>query len=164
MESGMSLMNELNSDRAAMRTRLLDALGTLKGLPMVDGSRLGAIGFCFGGKCVLDLARGGAGIRAGVSFHGVYDPPPFPNAPMTAKLLICHGWNDPLSTPEASVALANELTKAGVDWQFHAYGHTGHAFTASNIPLDATKTFGFQPDTNRRSWKAMTDFLAEALN
>jgi dienelactone hydrolase len=164
MESGMSLMAEINDDRTVMRARLLDALATLKGLPAVDTARLAAIGFCLGGKCVLDLARAGADIKGAVSFHGVYDAPPFPNAPMTAKLLICHGWNDPLATPDAFVGLANELTGASVDWQIKAYGHTGHAFTAENLPLDETKTFGFQPDTYRRSWKAMTDFLAEALS
>jgi dienelactone hydrolase len=164
MEEGMALMKEIATDRTVMRTRLLDVLATLKESPAVDTSRLGAIGFCFGGQCVLDLARAGADIKGGVSFHGVYDAPPFPNASMSAKLLICHGWNDPLSTPDALMGLAKELTEAGVDWQIQAYGHTGHAFTAENIPLDATKTFGFQPDTYRRSWKAMKDFLAEALS
>jgi len=164
MESGMLLMAEINDDRTVMRTRLLDALATLKGLPAVDTARLAAIGFCLGGKCVLDLARAGADIKGAVSFHGVYDAPPFPNAPMTAKLLVCHGWNDPLAAPDTLVGLANELTGAGVDWQIQAYGQTGHAFTAENLPLDETKTFGFQPDTYRRSWKAMTDFLAEALS
>jgi dienelactone hydrolase len=163
MESGMSLMKEISDDRTVLRIRLLDALATLRGLPAVDASRLGAIGFCFGGQCVLDLARAGADIKVGVSFHGLYDAPPFPNATMTAKLLICHGWNDPLAAPDTVVRLATELTEAGVDWQIQAYGHTGHAFTAENIPLDATKTFGFQPNTYRRSWKAMTDFLAEVL-
>ncbi len=161
MESGMALMKEVSDDRTVMRARLLDGLATLKGSLAVDTSRLGAIGFCFGGQCVLDLARAGADIKGGVSFHGVYDAPPFPNAPISAKLLICHGWNDPLSTPDA---LAKELTESGVDWQIQAYGHTGHAFTAENIPLDETTTFGFQPDTYRRSWKAMRDFLAEALS
>jgi dienelactone hydrolase len=164
MESGMLLMAEINDDRTVMRTRLLDALAMLKGLPAVDTARLAAIGFCLGGKCVLDLARAGADIKGAVSFHGVYDAPPFPNAPMTAKLLVCHGWNDPLAAPDTLVGLANELTGAGVDWQIQAYGQTGHAFTAKNLPLDETKTFGFQPDTYRRSWKAMTDFLAEALS
>jgi dienelactone hydrolase len=94
MESGMALMKEVSDDRTVMRARLLDELATLKGSPAVDTSRLGAIGFCFGGQCVLDLARAGADIKGGVSFHGVYDAPPFPNAPISAKLLICHGWND----------------------------------------------------------------------
>src|SRR5581483_9629924 len=96
VETGMSLMTQVDNDRANLRTRLLDALATLKELPAVDALRLGAVGFCYGGKCVLDLARAGSDIKGGVSFHGVYDAPPFPNAPMTAKLLICHGWNDHL--------------------------------------------------------------------
>lgn len=163
MESSAALMQELTADRAAMRDRLLDALAELKKLRGVDTSRLGAIGFCLGGKCVLDLARAGADIKGGVVFHGVYDAPPFPNATMTAKLLIAHGWNDPLCPPEAMNGLAKELTDADVDWQILSYGHTGHAFTADEMPMDANKTFGFQSDTNRRSWQAMKDFLSEIL-
>jgi dienelactone hydrolase len=163
MESSAVLMQKFTADRAAMRGQLLDALSELRKLPGVDASRTGAIGFCLGGKCVLDLVRAGADIKGGVVFHGVYDAPSFPNAKMTAKLLVCHGWNDPLCPPDATVGLAKELTDAGVDWQLIAYGHTGHAFTADNMPLDAGKTFGFQPDTNRRSWQAMKDFFSEIL-
>ena len=68
-----------------------------------------------------------------------------------------------LQRPEKKNALCDELTAAGVDWQFISYSDTGHGFTADNIPMNADKSFGFQPDTNRRSWKAMTDFLTEAL-
>ena len=114
-------------------------------------------------RIVAEARSGGGDIKAGVSFHGVYDAPPFPNAKITAKLLVCHGWNDPLCPPEATVGLANELTASGVDWQLIAYGHTGHAFTADNVPLDDGKTFGFQPDTNRRSWQAMQNFFAETF-
>ncbi|MGE4429432.1 MAG: dienelactone hydrolase family protein [Sphingobium sp.] len=156
-------MGELAADRAAMQDRLLNALAELKKLPDVDGDACGAIGFCFGGKCVLDLARAGAAIKAGVSFHGVYDAPPFPNAAITAKLLICHGWNDPYCPPEATAALAKELTENGADWQLVAYGHTGHAFTANDIPMDEEKTFGFQPAANDRSWKAMQNLFAEVF-
>lgn len=161
--NAMKYMEELTADRAAMRDRLIDALAELKKLPGVDAANCGAIGFCLGGKCVLDLARGGADIKAGVSFHGIYDAPPFPNAQIKAKLLVCHGWNDPLCPPEATIALANELTEGGVDWQLIAYGHTGHAFTANEVPLDENRTFGFQPDTNRRSWQAMKDFFTEVF-
>lgn len=71
-------MAELNADRALLRDRLLASHALLKGLDAVDGARTATIGFCFGGKCVLDLARAGADIAGGVSFHGVYDAPPFP--------------------------------------------------------------------------------------
>lgn len=163
MEEAAELMEELVSDRVMMRDRLLDALAELRDLPDVDRARLGAIGYCLGGKCVLDLARSGADFKAGVVFHGAYDAPPFPNQKMTTSLLICHGWNDPLCPPDATVALADELTEAGIDWQLNAYGHTGHAFTNEVLPLDADKTFGYQPDADRRSWQAMQEFFKDVL-
>jgi len=163
MASSSELLHDFMADRKVVQRRLLDALAELKAQPGVDTSKLGAIGFCAGGKCVLDLARAGADILGGVSFHGVYDAPPFANAPITAKLLICDGWNDQLCPPTAKNALCDELTAAGVDWQFISYSDTGHGFTADNMPLNPEKTFGFQPATNRRSWKAMTLFLEEVF-
>ena len=153
-------MAELNADRALLRDRLKTAHAVLKSLDEADESRTAAIGFCFGGKCVLDLARSGADIAGGVSFHGVYDAPPFPNAAITAKLLICHGWNDPIAPPEATVALAQELTEANCDWQIHAYGGTGHAFTdhAANMP---DKGLAYNPDADHRSFRSMKGFLAD---
>ncbi|MGK2909086.1 MAG: dienelactone hydrolase family protein [Sphingobium sp.] len=155
-------MAELNGDRALMKARLFRSLEVLRDLPEVDAARVAAIGYCFGGKCVLDLARGGADIRGGVSFHGVYDAPPFPNATITAKLLVCHGWDDPLAPPDAVVGLGRELTEAGCDWQIHAYGNTGHGFTdrTANMP---ERGMAYQPDADRRSFKAMTDFLDDVL-
>jgi len=153
-------MNALNADRTLLRDRVNGAHSLLKGLETVDATRTAAIGFCFGGKCVLDLARSGADIAGGVSFHGVYEAPPFANAKITAKLLICHGWDDPIAPPEATVGLAKELTEAGCDWQIHAYGHTGHAFTdeAVNMP---EKGLAYSPDADRRSFRAMKDFLGD---
>ncbi|ANI77364.1 dienelactone hydrolase family protein [Sphingobium sp. EP60837] len=155
-------MAELNADRALLRDRVNSAHAVLKALKEADESRTAAIGFCFGGKCVLDLARSGADIAGGVAFHGVYDAPPFANAAITAKLLICHGWDDPIAPPEATVALATELTQAGCDWQIHAYGHTGHAFTdhAVNMP---DKGLAYSADADQRSFRSMKDFLGDLL-
>lgn len=156
-------MNEVNADRPLLRDRLNAAHSVLKSLPEADASRTAAIGFCFGGKCVLDLARSGADIAGGVSFHGIYDAPAFPNAAIRAKLLVCHGWDDPLAPPAATVALADELTKAGCDWQIHAYGNTGHAFTdrAVNMP---EKGLAYSPDADHRSFRSMRDFLASLFD
>ena len=153
-------MNELNADRALLRDRMLSGHALLKDMPAVDAARTAAIGFCFGGKCVLDLARAGADIAGGVSFHGVYEAPPFPNATITAKLLVCHGWEDPIAPPEATVGLAKELTEAGCDWQIHAYGHTGHAFTDESVHMPE-KGLAYSPDADRRSFRAMVNFLEE---
>ncbi|MDG2513381.1 dienelactone hydrolase family protein [Sphingobium yanoikuyae] len=153
-------MNELNADRALLRDRMLGAHALLRDMPAVDATRTAAIGFCFGGKCVLDLARAGADIAGGVSFHGVYEAPPFPNATITAKLLVCHGWEDPIAPPEATVGLAKELTEAGCDWQIHAYGHTGHAFTDESVHMPE-KGLAYSADADRRSFRAMVNFLEE---
>lgn len=154
-------MKALNADRGLLRDRLHNALSVLKERPEVDEGRTAAIGFCFGGKCALDLARTGADLLGVVSFHGVFDAPPFPNiVPIRPKILICHGWDDPIAPPDATVKLAQELTEAGADWQIHAYGGTAHAFTdeSANMPERGAV---YQPDAERRSWQAMTHFLAE---
>jgi dienelactone hydrolase len=153
-------MNALNADRAELLARVNAAHAALKALPQVDPARTAAIGFCFGGKCVLDLARGGADIAGGVSLHGVYDAPPFPNAAITAKLLICHGWDDPFAPLDAMTALAAELTQAKADWQLLAFGHTGHAFTDQSVNMPE-KGLAYSPAADRRSFTALTAFLHE---
>ncbi|WP_340264568.1 dienelactone hydrolase family protein [Sphingobium mellinum] len=153
-------MAELNADRSLLRERLTAAHDLLRSREEVDAARTAAIGFCFGGKCVLDLARSGADLAGGVSFHGVYDAPPFPSERIRTKLLICHGWDDPIAPPEATVALARELTEAGCDWQIHAYGHTGHAFTDHDAKMP-DKGLAYQPEADRRSFRSMADFLGD---
>lgn len=155
-------MNEMNADRALLRDRLDASLSALKAQGEVDAGRTAAIGFCFGGKCVLDMARAGLAFRGGVSFHGVYDRPDYANVdPITAKLLICHGWEDPLGPPDAVVALAEELKAARADWQIHAYGNAGHAFTDESRKATDIPGLAYEERADRRSWQAMTNFLEE---
>ena len=84
-------------DRAMLRARLLDTVEVVKSLPEVDPNKVAAIGFCFGGLCVLDLARAGADVRAVASFHGLFGKPEgLPTAPIKAKVVAFHGWDDPM--------------------------------------------------------------------
>ena len=155
-------INEMDADRSLLRDRLAASLAALRGFAAVDAARVAVIGFCFGGKCVLDMARAGLPILGGVSFHGVYDRPDYANvSPITAKLLVCHGWEDPLATPDQMVALGRELTEARADWQIHAYGNAGHAFTDVDLVTPAAPGVAYDARADRRSWKAMSDFLAE---
>ena len=127
-----------------------------------DPARTAAIGFCFGGKCVLDMARSGQDFLGGVSFHGVYDRPNYANVtPIKPKILVCHGWEDPIAPPEAMVGLGQELTEADADWQIHAYGNAGHAFTDVGLTDSARPGVAYEARADRRSWQAMKDFLAE---
>ncbi|MBA17483.1 MAG: carboxymethylenebutenolidase [Sphingomonas sp.] len=157
-------MNALNADRGLLRDRMAVSLDVLKGLPQTDARKLAAIGFCFGGKCVLDMARAGLPISGGVSFHGVYDRPDYATqSPIAAKLLVCHGWDDPIAPPEATVALAAELTEAGADWQLHAYGNAGHAFTDVDRKDTGNPAVAYEPRADRRSWAAMAAFLEDCF-
>lgn len=149
-------MAVLDNDRALLRDRLYTALEVALGLgEPADASRVAAIGFCFGGKCVLDLARSGADVAGVASFHGLYDAPPFPNGGIKAKVLVLHGWDDPLDPPETVVALAKEMTDAQVDWQIHSYGHTAHGFT------NPARETMYSPTADRRSWRSLMDFLED---
>jgi dienelactone hydrolase len=154
-------MNALRSDRAALQAHMLAWLALAKSQPEIDANRVAAIGYCFGGLCVLDLARTGADFAAAVSFHGIFAPPGnTAGNTVRSKVLALHGWDDPLATPEAVVALGHELTDMGADWQIHAYGNTLHAFT-NPAAQDSEAGTVYSADANRRSWQAMQDFFAE---
>ncbi len=158
-EAASALMAVLNHDRTLLLRHMQLATKTLRQLPQVDETKVAAIGFCFGGKCVLDLARSGADIRAVVSFHGIYDPPPLASAEtIRAAVLLLHGWEDPLSPREQTVALADELTRCGADWQIHMFGHTAHAFTNPQAQDKAAGMF-FHPLSAERGWEMMQGFL-----
>ena len=160
-EENRALMDAQLADRAAMQQRLLLALMTLKAQPEVDANRVGAIGFCFGGLCVLDIARTGEELAGVVSFHGLLHAPDNTRGnSIKAKVLVLHGWDDPMATPDAVNSLSSELSAMGADWQLHAYGNTMHAFTnpAANDPRRGTV---YDEMADRRSWQAMTSFFEE---
>lgn len=151
-------------DRELWRTRLTSALDLLLADPAVDPHRTAAIGYCFGGSAVLELARTGAAVGAVVSFHGgLLTGPPGEAARIVAKVLVLHGAADPVAPDEAMLAFENDLrTAPSVDWQLVSYANAMHAFTIpdANAPQHGAQ---FDPTAERRSWVAMKDFLAEAL-
>jgi dienelactone hydrolase len=156
------LMQPLLDDRALLQRRLLAGLEAARSHPRVDGSHVAAIGFCFGGLAVLDLARSGAELRGVVAFHGLFHPNGLRKREIKARVLALHGFDDPMAKPEQMVAFGREMTEAKVDWQIHAYGNTVHAFTnpQANDPAHGTV---FDAKADRRSWAAMRAFLDEAF-
>ena len=162
-EENTALMTPLMQDRELLQQRVARAVAVLRQQPEVDPSRVAAIGFCFGGLCVLDLARTGSDVNGVASFHGLFGAPGNTDGKrITARVLCLHGYDDPMVQPPALLALATELTGAGADWQVHAYGNTVHAFTnpAANSP-DMGAVYSATAD--RRSWAALLDFLQEVL-
>jgi dienelactone hydrolase len=154
-------MNRLRSDRAALRRRLQHVLDLASGLEEVSANQIVVAGYCFGGQCALDLARSGANFAAAVSFHGLFDPPGLPEEKISAKVVAFHGWDDPMVPPDKVVALGQELTRAGADWQIHAYGHVGHGFTnphASDLQIDGV---AYNALAAERSWTSFINLLEE---
>jgi dienelactone hydrolase len=154
-------MGALKGDRAALRDRMLDLVEVAKAQDGTDPAKIAAIGFCFGGLCVLDLARSGADIAGVASFHGLFDAPGLPPQKIKAKVVAYHGWDDPMVPPEAVVGLAKELTEAGADWQIHGYGHVGHAFTNPQADQIGFAGVAYNQAAARRSWAALNDYLDE---
>lgn len=162
-EENQALIAPFIQDRSMLQARISAAVACLQAQVEVDAERIAAIGYCFGGLCVLDLARSGSAINGVVSIHGLFAPPdPLPDRPITTKVLALHGHDDPMVPVEAVQQLETELTAAGADWQIHVYGGTQHAFTnpKANDPEFGTV---YSATADRRSWRAMTGFLAEVL-
>ncbi len=149
-------------NRALLLARMRAAVAAAKTIPGADTDRMGAMGYCFGGTAVLDLARGGGeDIKGVVSFHGGLDGNDLDNPQtISARVLVLHGDADPLVPPEQVTAFKREMTEKQADWQLHAYGHTVHAFTrpAANNP-----DFGavYNAAADRRSWQSMLNFFGE---
>jgi dienelactone hydrolase len=163
-EENGALMQPFLVDREMLQKRLLISLNELREQPEVDATRVAAIGFCFGGLCVLDIARTGEKLAGVTSFHGLLGAPGNTTGnSISARVLVLHGWDDPMATPADVDSLAAELSAMGADWQLHAYGNTMHAFTN---PAANDRDMGtvYDATADRRSWQAMTNFLDELFN
>ncbi len=152
-------------DRTLFRARLAAGLAELKRQPLVDGTRMAAIGYCFGGGGVLELARAGADLAGVVSFHGSLDTPlPASAGDIRAKVLVCHGAVDPYVKPETVHGFVEEMEAAGVDYQVIMYAGAVHAFTQRGAGDDPSKGAAYNEAADRRSWRAMRDFFEEIFD
>ena len=160
----MPTLEPYMSDRNMLLQRMLAAVAAARGIPGADPSRMAAMGYCFGGTAVLDLARhGGEEIKGVVSFHGGLDSNTLDNpATIQAKVLVLHGEDDPMVPPEMVSAFKAEMTEKNADWQLHAYSHTVHAFTRPEANDPAFGTV-YNASADRRSWQAMLNFFEEIL-
>jgi dienelactone hydrolase len=162
LQEVMKRVSALRADPAKFRQRAQVALDTLSSLPQVDPRRLAAIGYCLGGTFVLELARAGAPLTGVVTFHGGLETQhPAASGQVKAKILVCTGADDP-SVPVAHVnALAEEMTKAGVDWHIISYGGTVHGFTYPDAESRGIAWIAYNQLADQRSWQAMRSFFEE---
>lgn len=156
------LAGALKADRALMRARADAALDVLKRSPLVDPARIAAVGYCFGGTTVLEMARAGTAVAGVVSFHGGLDTPhPEETRSVKTRVLALHGGDDPFVPPAQVAAFQEEMRGAGADWQLVAYGGAVHSFTNPAAGSDKTKGSAYDERADRRSWEAMTVFFRE---
>jgi dienelactone hydrolase len=157
--------NAFRNDRPLTRRRLGAALDALREQPAVDGRKVAAIGYCFGGMCVLELARGGADLLGVVSFHGLLSTPePAGAGQVRARVLVCHGADDPYVPDEQVEAFVKEMRKAGANWQLNAYGGAVHAYMNPATGDDPSDGVAFHAEAAARSWQAMKDFFARLFD
>jgi dienelactone hydrolase len=160
-EEKNALMQPLIQNRSHLQRRTLAALQIAKQIEMGDTNKIGAIGFCFGGLCALDLARTGEQLCGVASFHGLLNAPELQNNQIIrAKILALHGYDDPMVPPQELNAFAKEMNEKKADWQIHIYGNTMHAFTNpdANDPEFGTV---YNKSADTRSWFAMKAFFEE---
>lgn len=159
-EGNTALMMPFVEDRQLLRRRMQAALVAARALSQVDDSNIGAIGYCFGGMAVLELARSGADVKGVASVHGLLGQGEASNQEIQASVLCLHGHDDPMVSPEQVLAFETEMTTAKVDWQVHVYGGAKHAFTnpAANNPGFGTV---FNQTANIRAEQALANFFRE---
>jgi len=158
------LAGSFKGDRALYRRRIAAAIETLKAQKGVDGSRIAVIGFCFGGTGALEAARAGLPVTAVVSFHGGLDAPASTTpGPISAKVLVCHGADDPWVPAKDVAAFQDEMRQAKADYVFVAYAGAVHAFTQKEAGTDNSKGAAYNEVAHRRSWQHMQDLFKEVF-
>ena len=152
------------ADRALFRSRVRAGLEYLSSQAQTDPQNLGVVGYCFGGAGARELARSGAPVKAIVTFHGgLATPHPEDAKNIKGRVLVLHGADDPFVKQTDVTAFMDEMRKGGVDWQLVQYGGAVHSFTDKTAGDDNSKGQAYNENADRRSWKAMTDFLTEVF-
>lgn len=164
MQEAGAQAGKYKNDRPLLRSRVTAGLETLRQQKGVDTKKIAAIGYCFGGTTVLELARSGADISGVVSFHGgLSTPTPDDAKNIKAKILACHGADDPNVPPAEVAAFEQEMRDAKIDWELVAYGNAVHSFTDKSAGNDNSKGAAYNEKADKRSWEAMKNLFNEVF-
>lgn len=162
-EAGAMAM-EVRKNQKEWRERGLAALNQLRKHPLVDDTKLAAIGYCFGGSTVLQLAYSGADLDAVASFHGALSVPTEAEAKQTkAKILICHGAEDTFIPEKTIQDFKAALDTAKADYKFISYPNAKHSFTVPEAGKAGVAGLAYNEAADKQSWQDMKEFLARAF-
>lgn len=162
-EERQALLASVMCDRSQVTARMRAALDAVNALPFVNPAKIMAIGYCFGGLCVLDLARSGADVAGVVSMHGLLFPPETSSSEtIRSKILVLHGYDDPLVPPKHVFDFATEMTHKKANWELDMYGHTKHSFSNPEAS-DDEMGLRYNAQADNRSWHRAQAFFQELL-
>jgi dienelactone hydrolase len=162
-EENAALKRPFIENRQLLQKRVIKAFDVARTLPYVDSSRIAILGLGFGSICALDLARSGVDLKGAISVYGHFNPPPAAFIkPIRAKILVLHGYLDPVTSQEELKTFEKEMNRAKVDWQAHIYGDAMHAF-ATPAANDSAAGILYNPVAAKRAWITIQNFLAEVL-
>ncbi len=162
IEENQALIKPFVDNRKKFRTRVASAISAIKSHPSIDGSKIGLIGYCFGGMAVLEIARSGLDVSGVVSFHGLLNRSVEPINKIHSKILVLHGDKDPMVPRDIVQDFYDEMDESDANWEFISYGNAMHAFTnpEANDPSFGTQ---FNETANQRSWNSMKLFFEEVF-
>src|SRR5258708_36344667 len=164
MQEAMSWLKALIADPAELRKRAEAGLNVLRDQPNADKQRLAAIGYCFGGGVVIEMARGVPGVKCVVAFHpGLTGQPEKDERKVAAKVMVCAGVDDPLIPSDARERFIALMKAANADWQLLTYGGAGHSFTDKTVGAVKMPGFDYNEAAGKRSWSAMRSLFDETL-
>jgi dienelactone hydrolase len=156
------LAGKYKGDRALYRERLKAGLAQLTSNKLVAPGEVAAIGYCFGGTGVLELARSGANVKGVVTFHGgLSTPTPGDAKNIKCPVLVLHGADDPFVKPDEVAAFRKEMADANVKYEFVAYPGAVHSFTRPDAGSDNSKGAAYNEAADKKSWAAMKKFFGE---
>ena len=159
-------MEQVLADQDMLMARCQLILNDFSDQMGVNGDNLGAIGFCFGGKVVLDMAREGMPLKAVATFHGNLSPKQPADNNFSAKVLAAHGRDDSMVTMDAVESFKKEMDAAGVDYTVDVYDDAKHGFTnpqADKRASDNDADLGYNEAATKQSWDKMMDFMKANL-
>ncbi|MFK7851950.1 MAG: dienelactone hydrolase family protein [Akkermansiaceae bacterium] len=163
LESG-KVSGKYKEDRELFRARMMAGLEVLKNDERTDAKKIAAIGYCFGGTGVLEMARGGVELAGVVSFHGglgAKEGMAAEKGKISAKLLVLHGAVDPYVSAAEVESFKQEMEDAEADWQLVMFGGAVHAFTQKTAGDDPSKGVAYDKEADERSWVHMRQFFEE---
>jgi len=164
LEQVRTLIGAMLANPDVLRRRAAAGLGVLRAQPGVASDRLAAIGYCFGGRVVLEMARCHPELACVVAFHpGMDHLPERDDRPIQPRVMVCAGVHDPLIPPAARERFIALMNAVQADWQLLTYGNAGHSFTDRTVDALGMAGFFHHAPTDRRSWAAMRDLFDETM-